>query len=365
MRISLRLSLYLGRNFLLSYMAAIAILVGLKFFMDLVDYGRKAAAGKVFTFDIAIEMAALLAPLSIELMTPSALLAAGMYTMWRMARHNELVAVRAAGISVWQLLIPALLFAVLAGGFILGLVNPLGSGGLVRHNVLYSTYINDKNRAFKVSSVGVWLREVDADGVTVIHADRARNTDAVRLIGATVLMFDSGGAFQVRIDAKSATLGKGHWRLTDAVMKRPRGRDEPHEFIDLKTELTASRIQDGVVEPKAISFWRLPEIIKMTEAAGFTAVRYRIHWNALLASPVLFCAMMLLAATFSLRAPRRGGTMKLITAGLVAGFTVELLKYIMVTLGNFGQIPVLLAAWTPAAAASMFAIAALFHVEDG
>lgn len=365
MRISLRLSLYLGRSFLFSYLAAIAVLTGLKFLKDMVAYGRNAAESERLTFDIVLEMASLLLPLSIEMMTPLALLAGGMVTMWRLTRHNELVAVRAAGISVWQFLTPALLVAVLASAFILGLVNPLTSGSLVRHNVLYSDYIDSNDRVFKVSSVGVWLREVDKDGATVIHADQATSTDGVTLVKATALLFDPDNTFRVRIDAETATLAEGHWRFTDAVMKRPKGRDERHQYIDLKTDLTAARIQDGVAEPEEISFWRLPEVINLTEAVGFTAVRYRIHWNALLASPVLYCAMMLLAATFSLRAPRRGGTMKLVTAGILAGFCVELLKYIMVTLGDFGQVPVLLAAWTPAVAASMFAVAALIHVEDG
>jgi lipopolysaccharide export system permease protein len=63
--------------------------------------------------------------------------------------------------------------------------------------------------------------------------------------------------------------------------------------------------------------------------------------------------------------PRRGGTVKLIVAGLLAGLAIELLKYVMVTLGDSGQVPVLLAAWTPAVAALLFGTAALFHAEDG
>jgi len=286
--------------------------------------------------------------------------------MWRLTRNNELVAVRAAGISVWQFLTPALVVAILTGAFMLGLVNPLASAGQIRHDVLYSTYIKAKDKVFNLSSVGVWLREVDKQGTTVIHADRGKTaTDGITLTRATALLFGTDGKFRVRIDAASATLGDGKWRFTDAVMRQPKGRNEHHEYIDLKTNLTVARIQDSVAEPTAISFWRLPEVIDLTEAAGFTAVRYRIHLNALLASPLLYCAMMLLAATFSLRMPRRGGTMKLILAGILAGFGLELLKYVMVTLGNFGQVPVLLAAWSPAVAASMFAVAALIHVEDG
>ena len=44
MRISLRLSIYLGRSFLFSYLTAITILTGLKFFKDVVAYGRNATS---------------------------------------------------------------------------------------------------------------------------------------------------------------------------------------------------------------------------------------------------------------------------------------------------------------------------------
>ncbi|MCP4330065.1 MAG: LptF/LptG family permease [Alphaproteobacteria bacterium] len=356
----------MARNFLISYCGVIAVLTVLNFLKYLIDYGRKSTGREDLTFDIVLEMSALRIPQTVELMTPIALLAAGMIAMWRLSRNNELVAIRAAGISVWQFLTPALLVAIAISAVVLGIINPLGADSLARHNALYTKYIDAKDRVFKVSSVGLWFREVDSAGITVIHADRLDSGgDSVAIEAVSVLLFDFNDRLRLRIDADRGELHDGYWRLINTVSKEPGIGPQSHEFIDLKTRQTVTQIQEGITEPDSVPFWKLPEVIALTEAAGFTAVRYRIHWNTLLASPVLFCAMMLIAATFTLRMPRRGGTMKLIIAGIMAGFIVELLKYVMVTLGNFGQVPVVLAAWTPAVAALMFGVAALFHVEDG
>ena len=60
-----------------------------------------------------------------------------------------------------------------------------------------------------------------------------------------------------------------------------------------------------------MSFWELPGFIRLLEESGFSTQRHRLHFNVLLARPFLFCAMVLVGATFSLRMQRRGGAILL------------------------------------------------------
>src|SRR6202008_5029082 len=98
-----------------------------------------------------------------------------------------------------------------------------------------------------------------------------------------------------------------------------------------------------------ISFWDLPAFIRTLENAGFSAVRHRIYWQRSIAGPLLLFAMVLLAATFSLRPPRRGGAIKLVVGGVGSGFLLFFLSNLVAALGQSASIPVVLAAWTPAA----------------
>jgi lipopolysaccharide export system permease protein len=77
------------------------------------------------------------------------------------------------------------------------------------------------------------------------------------------------------------------------------------------------------------------------------------------------CAMVLIAATFTLRLTRRGGTTLLIAGGVAVGFILFFLTDVVFALGRNASIPVVLAAWTPAGVSVLLGLALLFHLEDG
>jgi lipopolysaccharide export system permease protein len=133
----------------------------------------------------------------------------------------------------------------------------------------------------------------------------------------------------------------------------------------IPTELDAATIEESFASPNTVSFWALPRFIDTLEATGFPAIRHRLFFQSLLAQPLLFCAMVLFAAAFSLRMPRRGGTFMILSGGVLTGFVVFIVSDVIRTLGLSETIPVALAAWAPAGIALMLGITALLHLEDG
>ena len=91
-------------------------------------------------------------------------------------------------------------------------------------------------------------------------------------------------------------------RRTDAD-----GRVTYFDELRFPTTLTLANLQDSLVSPQAIGFWDLPKFITILEDAGFSAVRHRLHLHRLLATPLLLCAMVLMAAALTLRLTRSAG----------------------------------------------------------
>ena len=113
------------------------------------------------------------------------------------------------------------------------------------------------------------------------------------------------------------------------------------------------------------SLQSLPHFIETLEKAGFSAVRHKLHWHTLMSLPVLLCAMILLAATFSLRQLRFGGAGLLLASGVLTGFLFYFLTDVVYAFGLAGSLPVALAAWTPVGICALLALVMLFHLEDG
>jgi len=78
----------------------------------------------------------------------------------------------------------------------------------------------------------------------------------------------------------------------------------------------------------------LPRFIANAEGAGFSALRHRLYWYSLLALPLLFSAMVFMAASFSLRLARLGGVPQLVLAAVLSGFGVYFLGEMTRALGQ-------------------------------
>ena len=109
----------------------------------------------------------------------------------------------------------------------------------------------------------------------------------------------------------------------------------------------------------------MPGFIALLERSGFSAIRHRLHFQSLLALPLLCATMALVGAGFSMRPARRGGVARMIGGGVAAGFALFMISKIAEEFGQSGALPVELAAWAPAASGLMLAVALLLHMEDG
>jgi lipopolysaccharide export system permease protein len=293
-----------------------------------------------------------------------AVLFSAMATFWRLTRTNELVVARAAGVSVWQMVAPAAALAALIGVAASTLLNPLSSVLLQRFERLEARHTGETASTLSVSETGLWLRQANGSGRAVIHAQRVRQAD-MTLFDVVVFRFDAADRFTRRIDAERARLADGRWVLRDALLTAP-GRDGTREArVAVPTELTADKIYRSFAPPETVSFWRLPEFVDLLENAGFAAEPHRLQFHRLLAKPLLFAGMVLLAAVFSLRQHRRGGVAATIAAGVLTGFGVFVLSNLVFAFGLSATLPVPVAAWTPALIVAMLAAATLLHLEDG
>lgn len=364
MRISPTLFVYLGRQFLIGIMLAFLVMAALVFLGDLVEHLRRASDKEAATLGIVTAMSVLQLPSLAQKLLPFAALFGGIWTCSRLTRAHELVVVRASGVSVWQFLAPPLAIALLLGIFVVTVFNPLSSSMFGRYEQLEMKYLEGRPHLLQVSSTGLWLIQGDRNQHAVVHA-RGVSAQGTELGGVIIFLYRDRDRFVGRIDASSAHLGDGFWDMRNALVTAPDKPAQRYERYRLKTSLTLEQIQESFASPETMSFWSLPGFIENLEAAGFSAVRHRLHWHATLTIPVLLCAMVLLAAAFSLRLTRAGNTGWLIAAGVAVAFALYFVSDLTYAMGLAGKLPVVLAAWAPAGLTLILGLSLLFHLEDG
>jgi lipopolysaccharide export system permease protein len=335
------------------------------FLLDYVELIRRGGTRSGATLAVLLEMAALKQPYMAQQIMPFAILFGAMLAFWRMTRSNELVVARSAGVSVWQFLTPPVLSALAIGIAMVTVFNPIASATRLIYDQLENRVLRNNGEQLTLSRSGLWLRQSDERGMpSVIHAEHLL-PGGITLEDVLILFFDKEDRLIGRIDAKQARLEDGHWQVTSGTRWEPGHAQEPFAEFAVETNMTASKIEQSFASPETMSFWELPGFISLLEQSGFATQRHRLEYNALLARPFLLAAMVLIAATFSLRMQRRGGTTLMIAAGIASGFTLFLLSYVVFALGQSSTIPVNLAAWTPAGVSWLIGASLLLYLEDG
>ena len=347
--------------------SALAVITAVILLVQFVDLSRqvgvRAEVGPAQIFGLTL----LRAPSVIQILLPFVFLFGVIAAFVGLNRKSELVAMRAAGVSAWRFIAPAATAAFVAGVLTVTALNPVAAALSARFELARTRLLES---SLPGAPKDVWLRQGDESNQIVIHAHARDIVDGVvRLRGVSLFVYQKtpGGQpeFKRRLEAAEARLMPGFWQLSD-VREATAGENSVHsETLSIRSTLDTEAAMERFAAPDAIAFWRLPAAIRLTEQAGFSASGYRLRFQQLLATPVLFAAMAVLAAAFSLRLARLGGLAGLAGAGVALGFVVFFFNQFSGALAKGDIIPLYAAAWAPPVVALLSGLSLLCYTEDG
>ena len=357
----LTLSRYIFVRFCATVGAGIGAILLLIYLIDFIEMFRRASGAVSVGAASAAFLSLLRAPSIAEQAMPFVVLASAMFAFFNLSRRMELIVARAAGVSAWQFLTPALVATALLGAFIVAAYNPAAAAMKEQADRLETELFGGPKRETDTS---LWFRQRGVDGQSIVHANQSSDRGA-QLTGVSAFVFLDDGSFVERVDAARAELHPGYWELTDARVNAPGEEALAVGSYLLATNLAAAQVTQAFVPPDSVPFWSLRQVATRAEQAGLDAHRYRLRFQSLLALPLCLIAMVLIAAAFSLRFFRSGGAGVLVAGGVTAGFVLYVATKIIGDLGGAGLLSAPVAAWSPAFIGGMLGTLALLHQEDG
>ncbi|SDN28850.1 lipopolysaccharide export system permease protein [Lutimaribacter pacificus] len=359
---------YFARKFALIFAGVFGVFLLLLLLVDMVEqlrrFGGSVSFGEVFRLTL------LNVPQGLYNIMPLIMILATVAMFLGLARSSELVVTRAAGRSALRALAAPVAVTMLIGALALAMFNPIVAATSKRFDELQERYRSDGQEVLSISAEGLWLRQGSATGQTVIRAARA-NPDGTVLYDVTLFAHAPDGEPVQRIEARAARLVSGAWELTNAKVwpleqgVNPEGASVQHTMFRVPSTLTVERIRDSFGDPSVISIWDMPAYIAQLEEAGFSARRHAVWFQMELARPLFLVAMLLVGAAFTMRHVRFRNTGLAVLAAVVLGFSLYYIRNFAQILGENGQIPVLLAAWSPPVASFLLGLGVLLIMEDG
>ena len=355
---------YFAGRFVISALGVFASIFVLLVLVDYIEMVRKTSGLVSASAVMVAETSLFRVPQLLEKMMPFCVLIGAMTCYLALSRRLELVVARAAGVSAWQFIAPALASAILLGILATVAYNPMSANLRETSKQMEAELFGSAPGGGIQDASGFWINQVNADGSVIINAARSEQ-QGVRLTGLTLFRFDTANQFKERIEAREATLEDGFWLFKTL---RRYSLDSPpvdQDRFELATSLTPAQVRNSFSTPETVSFWQLPSYIRSSESSGFATAGYRLQYHKLLAQPFLLAAMVMLAASVSLRFFRMGGVQKMVLSGVGAGFLLYVLSKVTEDLSKAELMHPIASAWLPVCVGGLTGFLALLYQEDG
>jgi lipopolysaccharide export system permease protein len=288
-----RLDRYIGRSIAFNTLLALAVLVFLVGFGELM-YQLDFNVGKGnYTSSNAIAYTSLILPrLAYELIAPAALLGC-LIGLGGMANNSELIAMRAAGISRGRILLSVMkigllmLLVVVSIGEIIAPISEQ-KAQKIRSEALAS------HSAFR-SNFGFWAK----NGDSYINVEMVMTGN--RLGGVTIYEFDDSKELQRTTWAKTAEFKDEQWLLKNvkqSEISTQRVTTSTQAELAWPQLLDDSLLEVLAVQPHMLPIWGLNRYIDYLRSNGQNPINYEVAFWSKIVAPFVLLTMLIVSVPF-------------------------------------------------------------------
>lgn len=311
--------------------------------IDLTDHVDRYLAKHLRAARVALAYLAGM-PEQVFLITPAAVLFATVFSVGALARHSEITAAKASGISFHRLVRPIFLLAAAASvfAFFLGEFAPFGQE---RRAIL----LGERDVGSKTERYNFVYR---ADGGRM-YAIQSLSVPQRRMLGVQIERKGTGPEFQgyVLTAASAGYEPRAGWTLRTGALRLflAANREVAFDFDSLRQRAMTERPLDLTVEPKAPDQMRYAELghyVQTVDRAGGDANKLKVERALKIAIPCTCLIIALFGAPLGITGTR-GGPAYGVAVSLATTIVFLTMVQLMKAVGAGGVVPPLVAAWIP------------------
>ncbi len=294
---------------------------------------------------------------------PAAILLSVLISFGMMNKHNELLAVKSCGISIYKLIKP-----VLALGFIFTIILFFLAEAIVPVTMTTANriWLNEarKEKLVTTRENNIWMRTTHSI-IHIQHFNPVNNT----VYKVTENIFDDRFRLVRRIDADHGVFKNGQWILSKILEQTLDAAGSSyvvtyHDTMPVKLDITPDKLKQVVKKSSEMNINELFDYIHTIESEGYPATRLWVDFHAKIAFPFVCVILVLVGMGIACKKQMKDGLPAGIAYGIGTAFLYWVINSFCMSLGYGEMLPPFIAAWTTNVIFLCFGILMLMHAEQ-
>ncbi len=283
-------------------------------------------------------------PMIISNILPPAVLLATLMAYGSLSKFSEITAMKANGISLYRISLPALMFAAVMAVALFYFTEMITPASLQKTEYMEKVVIQKQQTMGYFKQNEIWYRGTDS-----IYNFKMFDVSNDSLRGITINYLNNDFTLRMRIDAKSAQWKDNTWVFYDLLTTEFDSNNSPTlEWSNEKIVNIPEKPNDFKIVQKdaeKMGYFELKKYVNKIQKEGYDVTRYLVYLQGKIAFPFVIIIMIFIGVSFSLRSERSGGIMQSVGIGIFIGFSYFYVYALCMSLGLSGRIPALIAAW--------------------
>jgi len=288
-------------------------------------------------------------PWIIQMLFPIVVLLSSMFSMGKLAKNSELVAMKAAGKSIRRITMPLLAVGLL----FVALTFYFSERVLPYANVKRMRLTEEiKGNAPGADGGGRVLRDFRRNfyyfgNANTIYGYEEFRTRPQKTRNVWRIVF-SGNRIVERIRAERSVYDKRQWYFVNGMRRAIRGDTIASSSFDTLADsvltVTPQEMVVYIKSPEEMSYWELNDFIEKTKRRGEDVAKFATDLDFKVAYPFMNFIVILLGIAITARMGKTGGAV-LLGTGLLLVFVYWSLTRFLLAFGKSGQLDPLMGAW--------------------
>ena len=320
---------YIGKTMVLGVLAVMLVMITLDSLISFTGETDSIGRANYGVWDAVIFILFNI-PQKIYIMFPMTALLGTIMSLGVLAGNSELIAMRAAGISVGRITISVLKTGIILAALVI-VIGEFIAPKAVQHAKLQRVSAMNKKISLN-TDYGLWAR----DGANYIHIRRVESDG--RLIGINIYIFDENQRLNEVISSPYAEYQDDHWTLYEATRRSVLPQKIEQKFnatLRWDTLLKPEVVNVVSVTPENLSVVKLKGYIEYLKANGLNSKEYELSFWSKLIAPLTIAGMIVLAVPFVFGSLRNVGAGQRILVGFLLGLGFYIFNRLI---GNAGLV---------------------------
>ena len=318
-------------------------------------------------FEVGIKyplvMSALFVPNLIYNIFPFIILLAGIWFFLKIIKSDEIIALRASGLSNLSIINVPSLLSILLGIFLVCAINPVTSVLIKKYESVKISFEKKNESLASVTVNGIWIKEKKPGKNYII---KSSSLDNHYLLDVSIYEFDNNYNFIQRIEAKKANIRTTKWKLINATLTDKEGNifSEKPATLHYQSIYDINKIKSLYSNLDTISFWNIKKEIKLLEERGYSTKDMKAKMHRSYAFPLFLLSMVLLSGFFTLGINVKESNWTYVFIAIITSVLIFYFNDFSAALGKTGKLSIELSVWMPILIIFIFSGVGMIHANQ-